>query len=81
LNLVSTLRIFGRANSFNVRKVLWVCDELGVAYTREDWGRGFRPASDPEFLALNPLAMVPSVIDGSHVLRESNTIVRYLATQ
>jgi glutathione S-transferase len=31
------LRILGRANSFNVRKVLWVCDELGLAYSREDW--------------------------------------------
>jgi glutathione S-transferase len=78
---VSQLRILGRANSFNVRKVLWVCDELGLDYTREDWGRGFRPASDPEFLALNPLAMVPCVIDDGQVLRESNTIVRYLANK
>ena len=37
------LRILGRANSFNVRKVLWVCDEIGIAYTREDFGRGFAP--------------------------------------
>ena len=28
------LRILGRANSFNVRKVLWVCDELGLAFER-----------------------------------------------
>ena len=34
------LRILGRANSFNVRKVLWVCDEIGIEYTREDFGRG-----------------------------------------
>jgi glutathione S-transferase len=31
------LRILGRANSFNVRKVLWVCDELGLPFEREDW--------------------------------------------
>jgi hypothetical protein len=24
------LRILGRANSFNVRKVLWICDEIGI---------------------------------------------------
>ena len=24
------LRILGRANSFNVRKVLWLCDEIGA---------------------------------------------------
>jgi glutathione S-transferase len=75
------LRILGRANSFNVRKVLWLCDELGLAYEREDWGRGFRPASSPEFLRLNPAGQVPVVLDGDLVLRESNTILRYLAAK
>jgi len=75
------LRILGRANSFNVRKVLWVCDELGVPYTREDWGRGYRPTTDDEFKRINPIGLVPAVIDDGIVLRESNTIVRYLATK
>jgi glutathione S-transferase len=75
------LRILGRANSFNVRKVLWVCDELGVAFEREDWGRGYQSTSDPRFLELNPIGLVPAVIDDGVVLRESNTIVRYLATK
>ena len=75
------LRILGRANSFNVRKVLWLCDELGIAYEREDWGRGYRPTSDPTFLGVNPIGLVPAVIDAGVVLRESNTIVRYLATK
>lgn len=44
------LKIHGRANSFDIRKVLWICDELGIAYEREDWGRGFTPTSTPEFL-------------------------------
>ena len=75
------LLILGRANSFNVRKVLWACDEIGVAYTREDYGRGYRPTDTPEFLRLNPAGQVPVVIDGDVVLRESNTIVRYLAAK
>src|SRR5436190_7082731 len=75
------LRILGRANSFNVRKVLWMCDELGLAYEREDWGRGYRPTSDARFLEVNPLGLVPAVVDDDIVLRESNTIVRYLATK
>ena len=62
-HVVTQLRILGRANSFNVRKVLWTCDELGIAYTREDWGRGFKPTSQPEFLRINPLGLVPAVID------------------
>jgi glutathione S-transferase len=75
------LRILGRANSFNVRKVLWVCDEIGINYTREDFGRGFAPTDTPDFLKLNPTGQVPVVIEGDRVMRESNTIVRYLAAK
>jgi glutathione S-transferase len=64
-----------------VRKVLWACDELGIEYTREDWGRGFRPTTEAEFRRINPIGLVPAVIDDGHVLRESNTIVRYLASK
>lgn len=75
------LRILGRANSFNVRKILWLCEELGIAYEREDYGRGFRPTATPDFLALNPVAQIPVVLDGDLVLRESNAILRYLAAK
>ena len=75
------IRILGRANSFNVRKVLWICAELGLESVREDWGRGFRSTAEPDFRALNPIGLVPAVIDGDVVLRESNTIVRYLVSK
>jgi glutathione S-transferase len=75
------LRVLGRSNSFNVRKVLWLCDEIGLAFEREDWGRGYRPTSEPAFLAVNPIGLVPAVIDDGAVLRESNTILRYLANR
>jgi glutathione S-transferase len=73
------VRILGKASSINVRKVLWTCAELGIAFEREDWGSGFRPTREPGFLALNPNAMVPVLVDGDVVLWESNTICRYLA--
>lgn len=73
------LRILGRANSFNVRKVLWVCDEIGIPFQREDFGRGYAPTNTPEFLQLNPAGQVPCVIEDGFVMRESNSIVRYLA--
>ena len=73
------LEILGRASSINVRKVLWLCDELGVSWRREDWGIGFRSPKEPEFLALNPNALVPVIRDGSFVLWESHAILRYLA--
>lgn len=73
------LKIYGYAASINVRKVLWVCDELGLSYEREDWGGAYRPTSDPQFKALNSAGMVPIINDDGVIVWESNTIVRYLA--
>ncbi|MCS0581676.1 glutathione S-transferase [Massilia pinisoli] len=77
------MRVLGKASSINVRKVLWTCAELGLPFEREDWGSGFRSTQDPAFVALNPNAMVPVLVDGDGavVLWESNTICRYLATR
>ena len=73
------LRVYGRANSINVRKVLWMLEEVGEKYEREDWGRGYRSTDDPVFRKINPVGVVPVVDVGDFRLRESNTIVRYLA--
>jgi len=75
------LRVLGRKSSINVRKVLWACDEIGVPFAREDWGLGFQPTRSPEYLALNPNALVPVIVDDGFVLWESNTICRYLAAR
>jgi len=74
------LTIWGRANSSNVQKVLWCCDELGVQYQRIDAGRSFGRTDAPEYRAMNPNGLVPTVQDGDAILWESNTILRYLAT-
>ena len=66
------LRILGKASSINVRKVLWTCEEIGIAYMRADDG--------PE-LAHNPNGLVPVIVDGDFVLWESNSIIRYLANK
>jgi glutathione S-transferase len=73
------LRILGKPTSINVRKVLWLCEELALPPTLEPWGAGLRDTQEPEFLALNPNALVPVLVDGDAVLWESNTICRYLA--
>ena len=75
------LRILGKASSINVRKVLWTCAELNIPFEREDWGSGFQSTHTPQFLALNPCAMVPVIQDDDFSLWESNTIIRYLATR
>lgn len=72
-------KVLGRTSSINVRKVLWTLDELGLAYEREDWGAGFASTRDPKFLAMNPNALVPVLIDEHGALWESNTICRYVA--
>ena len=74
------LKIWGRATSSNVQKVLWCCGELGIPFERVDVGGPFGGNQDPEYLALNPNGLVPTVQDGELVLWESNTICRYLAT-
>jgi glutathione S-transferase len=71
--------VYGYAGSINVRKVLWACDELGLAYAREDWGGATRSLADPAFRALTPVGMVPVLDDDGVIVWESNTIVRYLA--
>ncbi len=73
------LKVLGKSSSINVRKVLWLCAEMQLAIEHEEWGSGFRSTQMPEFLALNPNALVPVLRDGELVLWESNTICRYLA--
>jgi len=72
------LRIWGRHTSINVQKVLWCCDELKVSFDRKDVGGDFGGLDAPEYLRLNPNGRIPTIEDGSFVLWEANTIVRYL---
>jgi glutathione S-transferase len=75
------LKVLGRNTSGNVQKVLFMLEEIKVPYTREDYGRQFANTQTLEYLALNPNAKVPTVIDGETVIWESNTILRYLAAK
>ena len=73
------LVIWGRANSVNVQKVLWCCEELGRDFERIDAGMQFGHVDTPAYRALNPTGRVPTLVDGDVVLWESNAIIRYLA--
>jgi glutathione S-transferase len=75
------LTIWGRSNSVNVQKVLWCCEEISLEYQRIDAGGPFGVVSTPEYLNLNPNALVPTIYDDGFVLWESNAIVRYLAAK
>jgi glutathione S-transferase len=75
----SKITIWGRANSVNVQKVLWCLSELDLAYERIDAGMAFGRNTEADYLAMNPNARVPTLVDGDFVLWESNSIMRYLA--
>jgi glutathione S-transferase len=77
-NSQGQLKIWGRANSVNVQKVLWCLAELDLAYERIDAGMAFGRNRDPDYLAMNPNGRVPTLVDGDFVLWESNSIMRYL---
>ena len=75
------LRLLGRNTSGNVQKVIFLLEELGTPYSREDYGRQFNNTQDAAYLKLNPNGKVPTLVDGDTVIWESNTILRYLATK
>ncbi|MGF6758650.1 glutathione S-transferase family protein [Paraburkholderia sp. GAS42] len=75
------ITIWGRANSVNVQKVLWCCDELSLPYERIDAGMQFGRNGEPDYLTMNPTGKVPTLVDGDYVLWESNSILRYLVLQ
>jgi glutathione S-transferase len=73
------LRIWGRTNSINVQKVLWCCGELGLKYERIDAGMQFGVNNTPEYKAMNPNGLVPTIDEDGFILWESHAIVRYFS--
>ena len=77
------ITLLGKPASINVRKVLWLCEELALPVALQPWVSGHRDTREPGFLVLNPNGLVPVLRearpDGDFVLWESNTICRYLA--
>lgn len=77
------LIVWGRANSVNVQKPLWILGELETAFEREEAGGPFGRLDSPEFRALSPLGLIPVVVDRRFgapiVVWESAAILRHLA--
>ncbi|MDH2897282.1 glutathione S-transferase family protein [Rahnella sp. PAMC25617] len=73
------LTLWGRENSSNVKKVLWLLDELNVTFQHINAGGVYGKNNEPLYLSLNPNGLVPCLQDDDFVLWESNAILRYLA--
>ena len=77
------ITLWGRNNSTNVKKVLWVLEELELPFEQIQAGLHHGVNNTPEYLAMNPTGLVPLLKDDAtdSVLWESNAIIRYLAAQ
>jgi glutathione S-transferase len=75
------LKVWGRKTSANVQKMMWAIGELGLACERIDIGGPFGKNREPDYLAINPNGLVPTLEEDGFHLWESNAIVRYLAAK
>jgi glutathione S-transferase len=75
------LTVFGRRNSFNVQKVMWLVGELAIAHRRVEVGGEFGGLDAPAFRAMNPHGRVPVIDDHGTIVWESHAILRYLAAR
>lgn len=73
------MRLWGRATSINVQKVLWLIGELDLSVERIDVGGAYGGLDTPAFRALNPNGRIPVLEDEGLAVFESNAILRYLA--
>ncbi len=73
------LKVWGRRNSLNVQKVLWLIGELQLPHEHIPAGGDFGGLDDPGFRAMNPHGLVPVVQDGGAMIWESHAILRHLA--
>ena len=73
------LTIWGRTNSVNVQKALWCLAELDIAHERIDAGMAFGRNTEPDYLAMNPNGLVPTLeealnagqgVPGAHCIHE-----------
>jgi glutathione S-transferase len=73
------MKLYTVVGSPNCRKVEALIGHLGLAVEREYLDFFSGDLRKPDYLALNPNGMVPTLADGGLVLWESNAILQYLA--
>jgi glutathione S-transferase len=73
--MAQMITVFGEGRGF---RVVWLLEEMGLAYRlrRVDLLAGVD--KDPEFLAINPGGFIPAIQDGEVTMVESIAIMTYL---
>ncbi|WP_111414997.1 glutathione S-transferase family protein [Billgrantia lactosivorans] len=72
------MKLYGTPPTRALRAV-WLLNELGLEYELVPVDLMQGEHLQPDFLALNPAAKVPVLVDGNHVITESAAIQLYLA--
>jgi glutathione S-transferase len=75
------LTVWGRRNSFNLQKVMWLLGELGIEHRHIQAGGQFGGLDTAEFKAMNPHGRVPVIDDAGTIVWESHAVLRYLAAR
>jgi glutathione S-transferase len=66
-------------NNSRSQRVLWLLEELGVAYEVKRYQRDAKTMlAPPALLAVHPLGKSPVVVDGAVTVAESGAIIEYL---
>lgn len=66
-------------NNSRSQRILWLLEELGIAYRLEQYRRDPNTnLAPPELLAIHPLGKSPVMRDGDLILAESGAIIEYL---
>lgn len=69
------ITVYGEGRGF---RVLWLLEEMGLAYRMRPVDLLDGVEKDTEFLAVNPAGFIPVIIDGDTVMVESIAILEYL---
>ncbi len=69
------ITVYGEGRGF---RVVWLLEEMGLAYRLRDVDLIKGVENDPEFLAINPGGFIPALQDGDTVMVESIAIMEYL---
>ena len=69
------ITVFGEGRGF---RVVWLLEEMGLAYRLRPVDLLAGVAADAEFLAINPAGFIPAIQDGDVTMVESIAIMEYL---
>jgi glutathione S-transferase/3-isopropylmalate dehydratase len=69
------ITVFGEGRGF---RIVWLLEEMGLAYRLRDVDLRAGVENDAEFLAINPAGFIPAIRDGDVTMVESIAIMEYL---